>query len=85
MGATPIKDWAEVVSQPKTIKPMQSKSILQMGTMPILKRKHPKRRPKELRQEMYAQLTLTSPRGVYTDRREERLSRRYHRGWKRIY
>jgi putative transposase len=92
MGATPIKDWAEVVSQTKTIKHMKPKFILdtnikpvlQIRTMPILKKKHPKRRPKELRQKTYAQVALTSSRGVYADRKGERLSRKPHRGWKRI-
>jgi putative transposase len=92
MGATPIKDWAEVVSQTKTIKHMKPKFILdtnvkpvlQIRTMPILKKKHPKRRPKELRQKTYAQVALTSSRGVYADKKGERLSRKPHRGWRRI-
>jgi putative transposase len=93
MGATPIKDWAEVVSQTKTIKPMKlmgTLPIVGIRMMPTLKRKHPKRRPKELKQKVYTQLTLatgTLPRGkgVYTDRTGQLLSRRYRKGWRRIY
>ena len=93
MGATPVKDWAEVVSQTKTIKPMKivgTMPVVGIRAMPILKTKHPKRRPKELRQKVYTQLTLTTgalPRGtaVYTDRTGQLLSTRYRKGWRRIY
>jgi transposase-like protein len=85
MGATPIKDWAEVVSETKTLPSIKVTPLLVTMTSPILKTRHPKRRPKELRQKTYVQATLTSPRGVYADKREERLSRQHHRGWKRIY
>ena len=79
MGATPIKDWGEVVSQTKTITPLKPTGILATMTKPIPKKRHPKRRPKELRQKDYTEVA------VYTDRKKERLSRRPHRGWKRIY
>ena len=92
MGTTPIKDWAEVVSQTKTIKPMKPKfvlatnvkPILLVKTIPIPKRRHPKRRPKELRQKTYTQVAVTT-RGVYTDRSERLLSRKHRKGWKRVY
>ena len=85
MGATPVKDWAEVISQTKTLPPIKSGVILATITKPILKKRHPKRRPRELRQKTYAVVAVTAPSGAHADRREERLSRRYHRGWKRIY
>jgi len=84
MGATPIKDWAEVVSQTKTISPMKPKSILATMIKPIPKIKHPNRRPKELRQKAYAQVAVTSP-SVYTDRSEQLLSKKHRKGWRRVY
>ncbi|MFO7996652.1 MAG: DDE-type integrase/transposase/recombinase [Dehalococcoidia bacterium] len=85
MGATPIKDWAEVVSQTKTITPLRPKAVLPIGLKPARKPRHPKRRPKTLKQKAYAQVTVTSPKAAYADKSEERLSRKPHRGWKRIY
>jgi len=85
MGATPIKDWAEVISQTKTLPSIKPTPRLSIETKPVTKRRHPKRRPSELRQKAYSQVAVTSARGVYADRKEERLSRHYHRGWKRIY
>ncbi|OGN97331.1 MAG: hypothetical protein A2Z77_02650 [Chloroflexi bacterium RBG_13_51_36] len=87
MGATPIKDWAEVVSQTKTLPPIRSEALLVTSTKPILKTRHPKRRPKELRQKPYMQVAVTSPRGVgvYVDRKGQRLSRKPRRGWRRVY
>jgi len=85
MGATPIKDWAEVVSQTKTITPTKSKLVLARTAKSIPKTRHPKRKPKELRQKAYTQIAVTSPRAAYADKREERLSREPHRGWRRIY
>jgi putative transposase len=87
---TPFKDWAEVVSPVKasiTTEPMLL-SVLQ--TKPIRQRKYPKRKPKELKQRTFTQVAITSPRvtlprGIYADKRGERLSRKPHRGWKRIY
>lgn len=84
MGAMPIKDWAEVVSQTKTISLIKPNPISAMVINPSPRKRHPKRRPKELRQKAYAQVAVTS-RGAYADRKEERLSRKPHRGWKRIY
>lgn len=84
MGTTPIKDWAEVVSQTKTIPPLRPKAVLPTLIKPIPKARHPKRRPKELRQKTYTQVAVTS-RSAYTDRNKERPSRQHHRGWKRIY
>ena len=85
MGATPIKDWNEVVSQTKTITPLRPKAVVPVGLKPARKPRHPKRRPKTLKQKTYAQVVVASPRAVYADKSEERLSRKPHRGWKRIY
>jgi transposase-like protein len=85
MGATPVKDWAEVVSQTKVIKPISPSPKLSIEIEPVLKARHPKRRPKELTGKAYTQAVITSPTGVYADRKSERLSRKPHRGWKRIY
>jgi transposase-like protein len=81
---TPFKNWAEVVSPAKvasTTKPIQL-SLVQ--AKPTTQRKHPKRKPKELKQRTFTQVAMTS-RGVYSDSKGERLSRKHHRGWKRIY
>ncbi len=69
MGATPIKDWAEVVSETKV------KSILDdvlpsslAGDMPIprlqikRKTKHPKRKPKDLRLKPRVEISLAQMR-----------------------
>jgi hypothetical protein len=85
MGATPIKDWAEVVSQTKTITPMKPSPVLATTIKRTPKTKHPKRRPRELIGKVYTQVAVTSPRGVYTDSKGERLSQKPHRGWKRVY
>jgi hypothetical protein len=85
MGAAPVKDWAEVVSQANVASPSTPKLLAVTRVNPVPKKKHPKRRPKELRQKTYTQVAITSPRAVYTDKREERLSRQHHRGWKRVY
>ena len=87
MGATTITDWADVVSQTKTLPPIRSEALLVTSTKPILKTRHPKRRPKELRQKPYMQVAVTSPRGVgvYVDRKGQRLSRKPRRGWRRVY
>ena len=84
MGATPIKDWAEVVSGTKALPPIKPPMLVTV-TKPILKPKHPKRRPKELLGKTYTQAAVTSSKSVYADRQGERLSRKPHRGWKRIY
>jgi len=85
MGATPIKDWAEVVGQTKTLLPIRPIVVLVATPTPVLKPRPPKRRPIELKQKAYTQAVITSPRAIYTDRQGERLSRKPHRGWKRIY
>ena len=87
MGATPTKDWAEVVSGTKTLPPIKATPLLVTLTKPVLRTRHPKRKPKELRQKTYIQATVTSPRGVgvYVDRKGQRLSRKPRRGWRRVY
>jgi len=58
---TPFKNWAEVVSRAKvvlTTKPMLS-SVARGQRIP--KRKHPKRKPKGLKQRAYTQLTVSAP------------------------
>ena len=84
MGATPIKDWAEVVSGTKTLPPIKPSTLVTVAK-PVQKPRHPKRRPKDLRGKPYMQVTVTSPRGVYADKQGERLSRKPHRGWRRVY
>jgi hypothetical protein len=84
MGATPIKDWAEVVRETKTLPPIKSPILVTIAE-PTRRPRHPKRKPVELRRKAYTQTVITSPRGVYADRKGERLSRKPHRGWKRIY
>jgi hypothetical protein len=82
---TPLKSWAEVVNPAKvslTTKPML---LSFMRAKPSLKRKHPRRKPRELKQRTFTQVAIGSPRGVYADRKGTRLSRKPHRGWKRIY
>ena len=56
---TPIKDWAEVISQTKVALPMKSEVALFARTKPITKRKHPKRKPKGLKQRAYISATVT--------------------------
>jgi transposase-like protein len=85
MGTTPIKDWAEVISQTKTLPPIKPIPLLAMMAKPVSKTRHPKRRPVELRRKTYTQATLTTGRAIYADRKGERLSRKPHRGWRRIY
>jgi putative transposase len=82
---TPFKNWAEVISPVKatlTTKPM----LLSLAqAKPIRQTKYPKRKPKELKQRTFTQAVIPLSRGVYTDKHEERLSRRPRKGWKRIY
>jgi len=85
MGATPIKDWAEVVSRTKTITPMKPQGVLATRINPTPKTRHPKRRPKELRQKAYTQVAVTPSKGVYADRSEQLLSRHHRKGWRRVY
>ena len=82
---TPFKNWAEVVSPAKvslSTKPMHL-SLVQAKS--ISQGKHPKRKPRNLKQRTFTQVAITSSRGVYADKKAERLSRKPHRGWKRIY
>ena len=85
MGATPIKDWAEVVSRTMTITPMKPQGVLATRINPTPKTRHPKRRPKELRQKAYTQVAVTPSKGVYADRSEQLLSRHHRKGWRRVY
>ena len=54
---TPFKDWAEVVSQAKVALPTRPKLL-----KPIPKRKHPKRKPKGLKQRAYIVASVTTLR-----------------------
>ena len=83
--ATPVKSWAEVVSPVKVALSTKPTLLSVVRTKPSLQRKHPKRKPRDLKQRTFTQVAIGSPRGVYTDRRGERLSRKPHRGWKRMY
>lgn len=60
--ATPFKDWAEVISQAKVAMPVKPKFLSVMRTKPILKRKHPKRKLKGLKQRAYIVASLTTLR-----------------------
>jgi putative transposase len=82
---TPFKNWAEVVKPVKTTLTKKPMLLSVIQAKPTPQRKHPKRKPRELKQRTFTQAVITSSRGVYTDKREERLSRKPHRGWKRIY
>lgn len=88
MGATPMKDWSEVVSGTKTLPPIKPPLLITL-TKPVPKHtptpKYPKRRPVELRQKAYTQSVITSPRAVYSDRQGTRLTRQRRRGWRRVY
>jgi putative transposase len=82
---TPFKNWAEVVRPVKATLTTEPMLLSVVKAKPIRQRKHPKRKPRELRQRTLTQVTITSSRGVYTDKKGERLSRKPHRGWRRIY
>ena len=82
---TPIKSWAEVVSLAKVSSSAKPMLLSLVQVKPTPKRKHPKRKPRELKQRTFTQVAITSSRGVYSDSKGERLSRKSHRGWKRIY
>jgi len=88
--ATPLKSWAEVVSPAKASSSTKPMLLSVVQVKPTSKRKHPKRKPRELKQRTFTQVAIASPNivssgGVYTDSKGERLSRKPHRGWKRIY
>ncbi len=62
MGATPITDWMDVVSQApgrltKTVAPKPS------GRVPK-KQRHPKRRPKGLKGKVYTQVSVSGTRNT---------------------
>jgi transposase-like protein len=62
MGATPVKDWAEVISQTKVITlPVRKldRRISVIQTKSIPKKRHPKRKPKDLKQKAYTEVSLT--------------------------
>lgn len=59
MGATPIKDWAEVVSQTKVAISPKPKVILPTRQIVAIKSKHPKRKPKGLKQKAYTEITTS--------------------------
>jgi len=68
MGATPIKDWAEVINKTVVIispqrQPQNIRLPMQPQTKVMHKIKHPKRKPKGLKQKPYAEITLTQIRG----------------------
>ena len=58
----PFKDWAEVVSQAKVVLPVKPKLVLSTRAKPITKRKHPKRKPKGLKQRAFIQASVTTLR-----------------------
>ena len=62
MGATPIKDWAEVISQSKVALPVKPKPVSFIMAKPITKRKHPKRKPKGLKEKSYIVASVTTLR-----------------------
>jgi len=82
---TPFKNWAEVVSPVKTNLARSPMLLALVRAKPIRQRKHPKRKPKELKQRTFTQVAVTTSRGVYVDKKGERLSRKPHRGWKRVW
>jgi len=58
----PFKNWAEVVSQAKVALPTKPKLLMITRAKPIKKRKHPKRKPKGLKQRTYIAASLTTLR-----------------------
>jgi len=82
---TPFKNWAEVVKPIKASLATEPMLLSVVQAKPISQGKHPKRKPVELKQRTFTQTVITSSRGVYADKKGERLSRKPHRGWKRIY
>jgi len=59
---TPLKHWAEVVSQAKVALPMKPKPVSFTRAKPNKRRKHPKRKPKGLKQRSYIQASVTTLR-----------------------
>lgn len=62
MGATPIKDWSEVISQTKVILPIKPKLTLSTRQIVATKKKHPKRKPKGLKQRKFVEASIILPR-----------------------
>ena len=58
----PCKDWAEVVSQAKVALPTKPKLVSFVRAKPILKKRHPKRKPKGLKQRAFIQASVTTLR-----------------------
>jgi len=58
----PFKNWAEVVSQAKVALPTKPKLLMVTRAKPIKKRKHPKRKPKGLKQRAYIVASVTTLR-----------------------
>ena len=82
---TPIKSWAEVVSPARVALDAKPMGLTLIGVKGSLGRKHRRRKPRDLKQRAFTQVAISSPRSAYADRKGERLSRKPHRGWKRIY
>lgn len=59
---TPFKDWADVVSQAKVTLPAKPKLASFIGAKPATERKHPKRKPKGLKQRAYIVASVTTLR-----------------------
>jgi len=58
----PFKNWAEVVNQAKVAMPTKPKLVSFTRTKPTTKRKHPKRKPKGLKQRAYIVASVTTLR-----------------------
>jgi len=56
----PFKNWAEVVNQAKVAWPTRPKFLSIARTKPIAKSKHPKRKPKGLKQRAFIQASVTT-------------------------
>jgi hypothetical protein len=57
---TPLKNWAEVVNQAKVAIPTKPQFVSFARVKPIIKRKHPKRKPRGLKQRAYTAITVPS-------------------------
>ena len=82
---TPLRSWAEVVNPAQVALGTKPTLLSLVRIQPNLRTQHPKRKPRELKQRTFTQATITSTRGVYADKKGERLSRKPHRGRERIY
>jgi putative transposase len=82
---TPFKNWAEVVRPVKATLTTEPILLSIVRAKPTTQRKHPKRKPRDLKQRTFTQVAIASSRGVYADKKGERISRKPHRGWRRIY